>query len=702
MVGLLASALLAATGSLMVSPKAGAAPKSGAKKPARTTEKAKPASPRNAPAPVPEPVAPATPEPAAPSPAQKEPLPEIPPLPPALGTAGAPASAPAATPAPLAADGAVGVPPAKPPVPADDDLFEGTAKPKPVIPVKPVVPNAVPGPPSPGPKFADAWPSEYRAPEADLALAADGEARAQAITEFLRGKLAEERGDADVAIEAWKKAAALDPGDGKLAVEVATELARRNETSEAIRVLKDSIAAAPKEPKTLLYLAQVYAKHLNKVDLAVQTAEKAIEIAPDFFPAYETLYEIVEDQADKKRTAEVLERALKSPSKSAAFWLRLGGFLSKISLDEAGKASPEDLARMEKAYLHAVELKPDDASVLTQAGDYFVVARDPKRSLDFYARATKLNQAPTDPATKGLRSKYIEALIANDRQTEALPLLEELSRDPSSAMDQRLFTRLGELYEQTKQPEKAVELYKRSLVLDVSDATQHVGLAYTQLRAKKPDDAVETMLAAVKKFPDQPRVWLAHARVLTFAKRFADALAAYTKVYDLAKGRDDLLLDETFFFSWGAAAERAGQLELAAEKLGLAIEKSPRSAEYLNYLGYMWVDKGQNLEEAVKLIRQALEIEPANGMYLDSLGWYYFKSGKFEDAKRELLAAVDALKEADPAVCDHLADTYEQLGDHRKAIAFWEKALTLKAEEGEKLQESMRGKIAEAKKKAGE
>ena len=117
--------------------------------------------------------------------------------------------------------------------------------------------------------------------------------------------------------------------------------------------------------------------------------------------------------------------------------------------------------------------------------------------------------------------------------------------------------------------------------------------------------------------------------------------------------------------------------------------------EAYNYLGYMWVDKGMNLEEAGGMIRKALEISPKNGAYLDSLGWYYFKVGKFDEARRELLAALDVMEEEDPVVFEHLADTYEKLGNLKEAISFWEKALKLEPENADKIRE----KIAAVKKR---
>ena len=131
----------------------------------------------------------------------------------------------------------------------------------------------------------------------------------------------------------------------------------------------------------------------------------------------------------------------------------------------------------------------------------------------------------------------------------------------------------------------------------------------------------------------------------------------------------------------------------------IPIPLDPDTPEAYNYLGYMWVDKGQNIEEAGRLIKKAVEMSPENGAYLDSLGWYYFKAGKFEDAKKQLAAALDKLTEEDPIVLDHLADACEQLNQHAEAIKCWERALKLPTVESpEKIQQ----KIAAARQRQAE
>ena len=607
----------------------------------------------------------------------------------------APKSAKKPTPTPVpTARPAAGQRPATP-----DDLYEGPASAaaaKPAAP-KPGAENHLTAPFSPGPKYADAWPSEKRKAEPDLQLTREAENRALAIAAFAEGQSADERGDPDKAIEAWKRAADLDPANAGLAVKVATELAKRNEPAEAIRVLKDSIAAAPKEPATYIYLAQVYAKHLNKPELAMQMAQKAMAIAPDNFDTWAAVYELHLQLGQKEKAAELIAKALKSPSRNAEFWLGFGGYLRKIFLKDDGTAAPEEFQQMETVFSKAVELKPNDASVLAQAGDFAVLAGKGKEALEFYERAVKLNQAPRDEATKNLREKYIRSLAANNRGAEAIPLLEQFARDPSQTQRQELFELLGELYEQGGQMDKAIDLYRRSLLLDAGEPRNHIRLFNMQLRAKKQADAVETMEKARQKFRDQPGVTFGLALALSAAKRHADAMRMFENVVRESKGGNESLLDADFYFQWGAAAEQAGNMEKAAELLRKSISLNPEAPEAYNHLGYSWVDRGQNIEEAGQLIRKALELSPDSGAYLDSLGWYYFKAGKFEEAKKELLSAVKRMEKEDAVVFDHLAEVCEQLGEHADAIKYWESALKLKPDEAEKISQ----KLEAAKKRQG-
>ena len=82
------------------------------------------------------------------------------------------------------------------------------------------------------------------------------------------------------------------------------------------------------------------------------------------------------------------------------------------------------------------------------------------------------------------------------------------------------------------------------------------------------------------------------------------------------------------------------------------LEIEPDNADALNYLGYTWVDRGENLTEAFEMIRKAVELEPESGAITDSLGWAHYKLGEYEQAKINLEKAV-VLTPASATIVDH-------------------------------------------------
>lgn len=129
----------------------------------------------------------------------------------------------------------------------------------------------------------------------------------------------------------------------------------------------------------------------------------------------------------------------------------------------------------------------------------------------------------------------------------------------------------------------------------------------------------------------------------------------------------------------------------AAEKdLQRAVDIAPQEAAALNYLGYSWAERGQNLEEAFALIEKAVAIEPNSGAYIDSLGWAHYQLGDYEDAVGHLEHAA-SLEPADPTITDHLGDVYWRLGRKIEARYEWRRVLEL--EPAEDLRKNVEKKI---------
>ncbi len=118
----------------------------------------------------------------------------------------------------------------------------------------------------------------------------------------------------------------------------------------------------------------------------------------------------------------------------------------------------------------------------------------------------------------------------------------------------------------------------------------------------------------------------------------------------------------------------------AEADLKRAAELAPEEAIALNYLGYSWAERGENLDEAFDLIEKAVVLDPNSGAIIDSLGWANYQRGHYEVAVGHLEHAA-ALEPGDPTVTDHLGDVYWRLGRQIEARYQWRRVLELEPDD---------------------
>lgn len=189
------------------------------------------------------------------------------------------------------------------------------------------------------------------------------------------------------------------------------------------------------------------------------------------------------------------------------------------------------------------------------------------------------------------------------------------------------------------------------------------------------------MEGARKRFPDVPQMTYSLAIAYTQAGMHEAALKTFELALSESSIHGEHVESAAFYFHYGIAAESAGDIRQAIRHFKKSIALDPaNSAPALNYLGYMMVVRGENLNEAEAFIKRALEIDPENGAYIDSLGWLYYQRGEFRRALAELLRAEQFIDPSDPSnyeIFDHIGDAYGKLGNDTEAIAYWRRALKL-------------------------
>ena len=114
-----------------------------------------------------------------------------------------------------------------------------------------------------------------------------------------------------------------------------------------------------------------------------------------------------------------------------------------------------------------------------------------------------------------------------------------------------------------------------------------------------------------------------------------------------------------------------------------ALTLAPDEPQLLNYLGYSWVEKGQNVQQALAMLEKAISLKPDDGFILDSVGWAYYKLGRYDEAAK-MLGEADLKVPGDPTINDHYGDALWKVGRKLDARFQWNHAIAFGADEGEK------------------
>jgi tetratricopeptide (TPR) repeat protein len=443
-----------------------------------------------------------------------------------------------------------------------------------------------------------------------------------------------------------------------------------------------------------LLLAEAY-ERANEHDRALKALESVTEEDPLYARAQEMKAGLSERRGDFVGAADAYGRAL--AVNPTAEELR---FRRASALIRAGNAA-------EARQILTAELKddPGDAQAL-----YLLVQAEQEAGDLEAAEATARRLGEVEP--KSLRGALALAHVFEARREYArvvstlAPIVESgAGRDPGTALNPALTSamlRLAYARQQVGETAAAVALFEEIKARSAPSALNDAYLAQALIAARAYARALETAEAARARWPDDERLIRLHAESLSRLGRPDPAIAlleaqasqnpgdsshaialaallAENKRFDraetvLKEAASRAPKDIALTFQLGAVYEQAGDNGRAEQAFREVLALDPSHAPTLNYLGYMFAERGERLDEAVRLLEHALRLDPHNGSYLDSLGWAYFKQKKLDLARAHLSRAAEQLG-TNSVVQDHLGDLLFALEERDDAIAAWQRAL---------------------------
>jgi tetratricopeptide (TPR) repeat protein len=505
---------------------------------------------------------------------------------------------------------------------------------------------------------------------------ADAQRLAQAHALFIQALLHDRDGESDQATEKLDAAFRLDPFDPLLALELARRLERMTNHDRALEVLRIATRNAPTSEVLFARMGGIYLAQ-GKTNLALQAGEDAIKANPVSLAGYQNVYVLRMRAGETNQAWKVLERASDVPEAPADFLTDLAEMFTSYGRQippRAGDCRTRAIGLLDRA----AALHPTNETVILKIADGYYLFDEHAKALPLYERLLE-GSGFSDFFRANVRARLTAIhLHSGHRKKAAEQLKAILGDDPSNV---QAYLQLSQIAIEEKKYAEAADYLKKALLFRPEAEPAYYDLAALQLEADDARSALDTLERARNRFSQSFRGEYLAALAFTRLKDYKDALTHFTAAEVIAGATATNQLTHFFYFQMGAAYERSGDIKGAERCFLKSLDQSPEFAEALNYLGYMWADRGENLERAREMIERALKQQPENEAFVDSLGWVLYRQGKLAEALVHLEKAAGLSSEPDPEILSHLGEVYQKLGRVDKAVEAWKKSLAAQPNE---------------------
>lgn len=451
--------------------------------------------------------------------------------------------------------------------------------------------------------------------------------RADAWASYVLAFLAEAENRPEAAVDRFQQASEGDPGYTPLALQLAALHVMEQRFDRALPLLERAARDQPAQPAALILLGHVYYA-TGKPAKALKVFRRLIRENPNQPDGYVKAAAIELDRNRLAAAFDLLDTGLDKVHNPVPI-LQVYEMLGKSLLTR------NRLADALYCFQQIERNQPENLAVREVIATLYTLHNNPRK-----ARA----------------------------EWEAL-----LNRQPDNPL---AHLRLGEALEAGGDFAGAEKHYRAACSHEPPNPEPYLLLAALFLKINPPA-AGPVLDEGLKRLPQNPalhtfrgllEIQFGHPSRARIA--FAEAERGFDQIQPQFRAR----FLETFYFWYAVAAERDGNLDLAADLFEKHLTLTPNNPIALNYLAYLWADRNMRLDTALEYVNRALKVEPKNAAFLDTRGWIHFRASRFEDALKDIQRAWK-LMPGDPTVADHLGDVLQALNREAEAVEFWKKSL---------------------------
>ncbi|MEP6663099.1 MAG: tetratricopeptide repeat protein [Verrucomicrobiota bacterium] len=496
--------------------------------------------------------------------------------------------------------------------------------------------------------------------------------RAEALARFAAGMSYEIRDEQEQALKEFHRASLADPSNEILAVELGRRYLRSKQPKKALEVLTLSSRQPQSSGIVFSWLARAYLEN-GETNSAIAASRDAIKKSPESIAGYQVATDLYLQTRQPDEVLKLLHASLNRSTIDALFFVQIGELYARLAQVEFKEQETARQLGLD-ILTRALRLKPANPNLRQKMADQFALLGDLKNASEIYLDLIAEFE-DTPMMRDALREKLTNIYLRSKDKNKAAEQLEAIARDNPTRYPQ-IWSYLGTLAADMTNYAKAAEYFQRALTVNPNLEQAYFELAEVQIHLEQPEAALTTLSQARARFDEGFLVefftGLAYARL----KDFPVALKHFTAA-EIIGATDTNRLNYLFYFQVATTYERNKDYEQSVKYFEKCLELEPDFPGALNYLGYMWAERGENLEKARQMIERAVQLEPKNDAYLDSLGWVLFKEKKYEPGLKNILEAVSLSEKPDAALYEHLGDIYQAMQQNQKAREAWQKSVAI-------------------------
>jgi tetratricopeptide (TPR) repeat protein len=468
-------------------------------------------------------------------------------------------------------------------------------------------------------------------------------ARADAYYNYTMGHIYEQQYEttssaelATKAIEAYKKAYALDPKSPVIGERLAEMYWKAQRIKEAVSEAQEILKRDPNDVQSRRLLGRIYLRSLGDFSVGngqSETVTRAIEQYKEIYRLDPTdtesalwLARLYRLKNDHDKAEEVLRTILRNDPENEAGIEQL----TQLLLDEGKSAEAVTL-------LEGVTAHSPSATLLDLLGDAYTQAHDLMKAEDAYRKATQI-----DPSELSHQRGLGQTLMEEEKFTDALAVYQKLSDMMPDDAD--VYLRISQIYRALGQLDKAEE----NLVRARQYAPGSLEVMYNEAKLYESqgrfDDAIRVLSDAVTGIKGQSTVLPSRRRSLAIlyqqlgqlyrdTQNYQAAVYTYQELGHLGDEEDRrarMLIMDTY----RAAKDLAKALQAGKE----AVTKYPSDPAVQASEALLLGESGQT-EEAVRILRAQLTRNHADRDTYLNIAQVYERGRRYKEAEEAARAA---------------------------------------------------------------